>query len=54
VRRERRLLMRMDTRMLKDLGLSDTAHREASRPFWDLPTDRLAAETSRRGGGLGI
>jgi uncharacterized protein YjiS (DUF1127 family) len=41
VRRERRLLMRMDERMLKDLGLNGTAYREASRPFWDVPRERL-------------
>jgi uncharacterized protein YjiS (DUF1127 family) len=41
VRRERRLLMGMDERMLKDLGLNGIAYREASRPFWDVPRERL-------------
>jgi uncharacterized protein YjiS (DUF1127 family) len=55
VRRERRLLLRMDERMLKDLGLSGIAHAEASRSFWDVPVDRLrcradvAGDVSRRG-----
>ena len=41
VRRERRMLMGMDQGMLKDLGLNGTAYREASRPFWDVPRERL-------------
>jgi uncharacterized protein YjiS (DUF1127 family) len=41
VRRERRILRGMDDRMLKDLGLNGNAHAEASRPFWDVPADRL-------------
>ena len=41
VRRERRLLLGMDDRMLKDLGLNGAAHAEANRPFWDVPVDRL-------------
>jgi uncharacterized protein YjiS (DUF1127 family) len=41
VRRERRILLGMDARMLKDLGLNGNAHAEASRPFWDVPADRL-------------
>jgi uncharacterized protein YjiS (DUF1127 family) len=41
VRRERRILLAMDDRMLKDLGLNGTAYAEASRPFWDVPVDRL-------------
>jgi uncharacterized protein YjiS (DUF1127 family) len=45
VRRERRTLLGMDARMLKDLGLNGSAYAEASRPFWDVPADRL----SRRG-----
>jgi len=55
VRRERRLLLGMDERMLKDLGLSGIAHAEASRSFWDVPVDRLrcradvAGNASRRG-----
>ena len=50
VRRERRMLLGMDDRMLKDLGLSDIAHAEASRSFWDLPLDRLHPEAVRRCG----
>jgi uncharacterized protein YjiS (DUF1127 family) len=41
VRRERRILLGMDDRMLKDLGLNGTAYAEATRPFWDVPADRL-------------
>ena len=41
VRRERRILLGMDARMLKDLGLNGNAHAEANRPFWDVPADRL-------------
>jgi uncharacterized protein YjiS (DUF1127 family) len=39
--RERRILLTMDDRTLKDLGLNGIAHAEASRPFWDVPVDRL-------------
>ncbi|HEV3373499.1 MAG TPA: DUF1127 domain-containing protein [Xanthobacteraceae bacterium] len=41
VRRERRTLLGMDDRMLKDLGLNGSAYAEGSRPFWDVPADRL-------------
>jgi uncharacterized protein YjiS (DUF1127 family) len=41
VRRERRLLLGMDDRTLKDLGLNGIAYAEATRPFWDVPADRL-------------
>jgi uncharacterized protein YjiS (DUF1127 family) len=41
VRRERRILLGMDQRTLKDLGLNGIAHAEASRSFWDVPVDRL-------------
>jgi uncharacterized protein YjiS (DUF1127 family) len=41
VRRERRILLGMDHRTLKDLGLNGVAHAEANRPFWDVPVDRL-------------
>jgi uncharacterized protein YjiS (DUF1127 family) len=41
VRRERRVLLGMDDRMLKDLGLNGSAYAEASRPFWDVPVNRL-------------
>jgi uncharacterized protein YjiS (DUF1127 family) len=58
VRHERRLLLGMDDRMLKDLGLSGIAHAEASRPFCDVPVDRLrcradmAGNASRRGSAM--
>ena len=43
VRRQRRALLALDSRMLADIGLSDTdAYREASRSMFDL------AETHRR------
>ena len=43
VRRERRMLLRLDERALKDMGFDPgTAHHEARRPFWDIPTDRLS------------
>ena len=45
VRRERRMLLGMDDRTLKDLGLSGIAHAEASRPFWDVPLDRLPGDS---------
>jgi len=41
VRRERRMLRGLDDRALKDLGLNGKAEAEATRPFWDLPIDRL-------------
>jgi uncharacterized protein YjiS (DUF1127 family) len=49
VRRERRLLLGMDERMLKDLGLSGIAHAEATRPFWDVPVDRLRCRADLAG-----
>lgn len=37
VARERRRLLDLDEHILKDIGLTaEEAHREASRPFWDL------------------
>jgi uncharacterized protein YjiS (DUF1127 family) len=50
VRRERRMLLGMDGHMLKDLGLSGIAETEASRPFWDVPLERLGSEAGRRRG----
>jgi uncharacterized protein YjiS (DUF1127 family) len=42
VRRERRMLLRLDERTLKDLGFNrGDACAEAHRSFWDLPVDRL-------------
>ena len=41
VRKERRMLMRLDDRALQDLGFDKgRAFGEASRTFWDLPADR--------------
>jgi uncharacterized protein YjiS (DUF1127 family) len=42
VRRERRMLLRMDDRALKDFGCNrGEAHAEAQRPLWDIPRARL-------------
>jgi uncharacterized protein YjiS (DUF1127 family) len=42
VRRERRMLLRLDDRALKDMGFDrGRAYNEAQRSFWDVPTDRL-------------
>jgi uncharacterized protein YjiS (DUF1127 family) len=42
VRRERRELVRMNDRALKDIGLNRSdAYAEARRPLWDIPRDRL-------------
>ena len=41
VARERSQLARMDTHMLRDMGIDPAdAAREAARPFWDLPEGR--------------
>jgi uncharacterized protein YjiS (DUF1127 family) len=41
VRKERRMLMRLDDRALQDLGFDKgRAYGEASRTFWDLPANR--------------
>lgn len=41
VRSTRRMLAEMEPRMLSDIGLSHgQAHREASRPFWDVASLR--------------
>ena len=41
VYRERRALMSLSDRSLKDLGLSRAdAYREANRPWWELPDHR--------------
>lgn len=42
VRRERRMLLRLDDRALKDIGLNaGEAYAEANRSFWDIPIDRM-------------
>ena len=41
VSRERQMLRGLDERALKDLGLKGKAEAEASRPFWDVPIERL-------------
>jgi len=43
VRHERRVLLAMDHRTLKDLGLAGIASAEAMRAFWDVPPDRVRA-----------
>lgn len=41
VRRERRTLMSLDARMLKDIGLNaGDVERETGRSIWDLPSGR--------------
>jgi uncharacterized protein YjiS (DUF1127 family) len=41
VRRERRALMSLDARMLKDIGLNaGDVERETARQVWDLPSSR--------------
>jgi uncharacterized protein YjiS (DUF1127 family) len=41
VARQRRALLALDERLLKDLGITRAdAEREASRPFWDLAQER--------------
>ncbi|MGY6534112.1 MAG: DUF1127 domain-containing protein [Pararhodobacter sp.] len=38
IRRQRRALLRLDSRLLDDIGISrDTAEAEARRPAWDAP-----------------
>ncbi len=40
VARQRRRLLALDARALKDIGIARAdAHREASRSFWDIPDD---------------
>ena len=42
VRRERRMLLSMDDRALKDIGFNRSeAYAEAHRSLWDIPRDRL-------------
>ena len=42
VRKERRMLMRLDDRALQDLGFDKgCAYGEANRSLWDVPVDRL-------------
>jgi uncharacterized protein YjiS (DUF1127 family) len=42
VRKERRMLMRLDERTLQDVGFDKgQAYGEANRSFWDVPVDRL-------------
>ena len=42
VRRERRMLLRLNDRALKDMGFNrGEAYAEAQRSFWDVPIDRL-------------
>ena len=42
VRRERRMLLGLDDRTLRDIGFGRSeAYTEAQRSFWDIPIDRL-------------
>jgi uncharacterized protein YjiS (DUF1127 family) len=41
VRKERRMLMRLDDRALQDIGFDKgRAYGEAARTFWDVPANR--------------
>ena len=41
VARQRRALLKLDERLLKDIGITRAdAEHEASRPFWDLAQER--------------
>lgn len=41
VARERRRLLELDSHILQDIGLTpEEAHREATRPFWDIDDRR--------------
>jgi len=41
VARQRRTLLTLDDRALKDIGISRAdAHREGNRSFWDIPEDQ--------------
>jgi len=41
VARQRRALLTLDERLLKDIGITRAdAEREASRPFWDMAQER--------------
>jgi uncharacterized protein YjiS (DUF1127 family) len=41
VARQRRALLKLDERLLKDIGITRAdAEREASRPFWDPAQER--------------
>ena len=47
VRQERRALLGLDERALKDIGYSHSdAWAEAHRPFWDLPPARLRSSAT--------
>ena len=42
-RRQRNALLRLDERLLKDIGISrDIAKTEGCRPFWDAPPHWLS------------
>ena len=44
VARQRRKLLSLDERSLKDIGISRAdAYREASRDFWDIPEDQKSS-----------
>jgi uncharacterized protein YjiS (DUF1127 family) len=47
MRRERRMLLGLDDRALKDLGLARAdAYAEATRACWDIPGDSSAHRTA--------
>ncbi len=42
VHHQRRSLLRLDDRALRDIGLTrDAARAESRRPFWDIPAAQL-------------
>ena len=50
VAQERRRLLELDQRTLKDIGLSvDDAVQEASRPFWDYEARRYRSRAASSG-----
>ncbi|MGI9405553.1 MAG: DUF1127 domain-containing protein [Hyphomicrobiaceae bacterium] len=48
INRERRDLQKLDDRQLRDVGITrEDANREASRPYWDVPVERMRTNEPR-------